>query len=64
LEQYAKTCPAEENVDTMPIGFGGMMPGMPGLDTYNWEVPRSQSMSRINFNFENKLDLPYFLRIF
>lgn len=24
------------------------MPGMPGLDTYNWEVPRSQSMPRSN----------------
>ncbi|KAK7826101.1 eukaryotic translation initiation factor isoform 4g-1 [Quercus suber] len=24
------------------------MPGMPGLDTYNWEVPRSRSMPRSN----------------
>jgi translation initiation factor 4G len=38
-----------------PVGFpanrpgsGGMMPGMPGLDTYNWEVPRSRSMPRSN----------------
>ncbi|XWS72767.1 hypothetical protein CRYUN_Cryun02cG0069100 [Craigia yunnanensis] len=25
---------------------GGMMPGMPGLDADNWEIPRTQSMPR------------------
>ena len=62
MEQDAKTCPVEENVDTRPIGFGGMMLGMPGLDTYNWEVPRSQSMPRINFNLHCLDEYIFFIK--